>query len=162
MSGDPGGHVAEWLDAEGQRVWRSYLAVTSMLTERLDRRLQERSGLTLVEYAILVHLSEAPDRRIRMLALADTVLVSKSRLSHQVTRLERDGHVRREPCAEDRRGHWAILTDKGYAALRAAAPGHVADVRTHLFDRLDPEQTVRFGEILANLEDGLRTTRKPS
>ncbi|KUP95355.1 MarR family winged helix-turn-helix transcriptional regulator [Thermobifida cellulosilytica] len=145
-----------WLSAEEQRIWRSFLAATSLLQERLDRDLQRRNGLTLVEYAILVHLSEAEGRRMRMRSLADTVIVSKSRLSHQVARLERDGYVRREDCMEDRRGFWAVLTDKGAEVLRAAAPGHVAQVRKYLFDQLSQAQTAEFGEIVTTVERRLR------
>ncbi|NYE48645.1 DNA-binding MarR family transcriptional regulator [Spinactinospora alkalitolerans] len=146
----------DWLDADEQRIWRSYLVVNSLLEERLDRDLQRRNGLTLVEYGILVHLSEAEGQRMRMRTLADTVIVSKSRLSHQVARLERDGHVRRESCSEDRRGSWAVLTAQGEKALREAAPGHVAAVRAGLFERLSDEQVKRLGEIMEIVERGLR------
>ncbi|GAA3975779.1 MarR family transcriptional regulator [Thermobifida alba] len=149
-------NAVNWLSEEEQRIWRSFLAVNSLLQERLDRDLQRRDGLTLVEYAILVHLSEAEGQRMRMRSLADTVIVSKSRLSHQVARLERDGYVRREDCVEDRRGFWAVLTDKGAEVLRAAAPGHVAQVREYVFDRLTDTQVAEFGAIMAVLERGLR------
>ncbi|TDQ52578.1 MarR family winged helix-turn-helix transcriptional regulator [Actinorugispora endophytica] len=149
-------NAVNWLDAREQRVWRGFLAVNSLLQERLDRDLQRRDGFTLVEYAILVHLSEAEGRRMRMRSLADTVIVSKSRLSHQVTRLEKDGYVRRESCEEDRRGSWAVLTPEGLKALRGAAPGHVSEVRANLFDRLTDEQVDSLGEIMAVLEEGLR------
>lgn len=149
-------NAVDWLDAEEQRTWRRFLAVNSLLQERLDRDLRRRDGRTLVEYAILVHLSEADGHRMRMHALADSVIVSKSRLSHQVARLEQEGYVRRESCAEDRRGSWAVLTDKGGRALSRAAPGHVAQVRANLFDRLTPEQAASLGEIMAVLEEGLR------
>ncbi|HLU96986.1 MAG TPA: MarR family transcriptional regulator [Thermobifida alba] len=149
-------NAVNWLSEEEQRIWRSFLAVNSLLQEHLDRDLQRRDGLTLVEYAILVHLSEAEGQRMRMRSLAETVIVSKSRLSHQVARLERDGYVRREDCVEDRRGFWAVLTDKGAEVLRAAAPGHVAQVREYLFDRLTDAQVAEFGEIMAVLERGLR------
>ncbi|MFC7330272.1 MarR family winged helix-turn-helix transcriptional regulator [Marinactinospora rubrisoli] len=148
----------DWLDADEQRTWRSYLVVNSLLEERLDRDLQQRNGLSLVEYGILVHLSEAEGRRMRMRNLADTVIVSKSRLSHQIARLERDGYVRRETCAEDRRGAWAVLTPLGESALHGAAPGHVAAVRANLFGVLSDEQTKQLGEIMGVLEQHLRET----
>ncbi|GAB3205767.1 MarR family winged helix-turn-helix transcriptional regulator [Marinactinospora thermotolerans] len=146
----------DWLNADEQRTWRSYLVVNSLLEERLDRDLHRRNGLSLVEYGILVHLSEAEGMRMRMRNLAHTVIVSKSRLSHQVARLERDGYVRREHCSEDRRGAWAVLTEQGREAIRAAAPGHVALVRASLFDRLNPEQVKHLTEIMDVLERGLR------
>ncbi|GAA3742968.1 MarR family winged helix-turn-helix transcriptional regulator [Salinactinospora qingdaonensis] len=145
-----------WLTDDEQRIWRSYLNVNSMLAEILDRDLQRRHSLSLVEYGILVHLSEAEGARMRMRNLAETVIVSKSRLSHQIARLERDGYVRRENCQEDRRGAWAILTDQGEKALRESAPDHVALVRQHLFDRIGPERVQQLGEIMAQLELGLR------
>ncbi|RCV56691.1 MarR family winged helix-turn-helix transcriptional regulator [Marinitenerispora sediminis] len=150
--------AVNWLDADEQRTWRSYLVVNSMLEERLDRDLQQRNGLSLVEYGILVHLSEADGQRMRMRSLADTVIVSKSRLSHQIARLERDGYVRRETCAEDRRGAWAVLTPSGESKLREAAPWHVAAVRANLFGVLSDEQAKQLGEIMGVLEQRLRET----
>ncbi|MFC4564979.1 MarR family winged helix-turn-helix transcriptional regulator [Nocardiopsis mangrovi] len=143
-----------WLDADEQRTWRSFLRANSQIEQELDRDLQERNGLTLVEYGILVSLSEAEGRRMRMRGLADSVIVSKSRLSHQIARLEQAGHVRRETCAEDRRGSWAVLTDKGARLLDEAATGHVSKVRARLFDRLTPEQAAVLGEIMSALEAG--------
>src|SRR5690606_29239224 len=116
----------EWLSDREQRVWRSLLRAQARMETELDRDLRRSSGLTLVEYGILVALSESPGRRMRMRRLAEEVLVSKSRLTHQISRLESAGHVRREPCEDDRRGFWAVLTDRGVDALVNAAPGHVA------------------------------------
>ncbi|MDT0300759.1 MarR family winged helix-turn-helix transcriptional regulator [Streptomonospora wellingtoniae] len=143
-----------WLDAEEQSVWRSLLRAQSRIEEELDRDLQARSGVGLVEFGILVALSEAPGMRMRMRVLADSVIVSKSRLSHQITRLERAGYVRREPCEEDRRGFWAILTDQGLEVLRAAAGGHVTRVRERVFDRLTREQVRQLGAVMRLLEPG--------
>ncbi|WP_046472067.1 MarR family winged helix-turn-helix transcriptional regulator [Allosalinactinospora lopnorensis] len=152
--------AVNWLDAGEQRIWRSFLRVNSLLHEELDRDLQKRHGLTLVEYGILVHLSEAEGQRKRMRGLADSVIVSKSRLSHQIARLERDGLVRRESCSEDRRGAWAVLTDAGEKALQAAAPDHVSRVREYLFDRLSADHVAQLGAIMGVLEEGLRERAK--
>ncbi|OLT29093.1 MarR family transcriptional regulator [Nocardiopsis sp. CNR-923] len=149
---------ATWLDADEQRVWRGFLRANAALYHDLEKDLRSRCGISLVEYGILVHLSEAEDRRLRMRVLADSVIVSKSRLSHQVARLERDGFVRREHCDDDRRGLWAILTDEGAALLERAAPGHAACVRTLLFDRLDRSQVAQLGEIVTALEGETRVT----
>jgi DNA-binding MarR family transcriptional regulator len=92
-----------------------------------------------------------PDRRLRMSELAAQSLSSKSRRSHQVSRLERQGWVRREECPTDRRGAFAVLTDKGFDVLAEAAKGHVEDVRRHLFDHLTPEQVHTLGEITGTL-----------
>src|SRR3954451_11399931 len=111
-----------WLDAEEQHAWRAYLTATRGLGDMLDRELQRDSGIPHTYYEILVRLSEAPGRTLRMSDLAFASLSSRSRLSHAVARLEEAGWVRRETCDTDRRGAWAVLTDSGFAALAAAAP----------------------------------------
>jgi len=98
-------------------------------------------------YEVLVRLSEAPERSLRMSALADEVRSSRSRLSHAVGQLEQRGWVRRESCATDRRGQVAVLTDAGLAALEQAAPGHVEEVRRLLLDRLTPAQVGQLRRI---------------
>ncbi len=109
-----------------------------LLWDEMERDLQRDSGLSFGHYEILVMLSETPGRSRRMSELADATQSSRSRLSHAVARLEELGWVRREACAEDRRGSLAVLTDEGFAALEAAAPLHVESVRRHLFDVLSP------------------------
>ena len=136
-----------WLGADEMRAWRGYLGLVRLLDDRLNRDLQEQSGLTVADYEILVRLSEAPGRRLRMTELAQGAMISKSRLSHQMTRMEMGGLARREVCPTDRRGSFAVLTDAGYDALAAAAPGHVGSVRKHLFDRLTPAQVKTLGEL---------------
>lgn len=136
-----------WLSDSEQRTWRAYLAATRLVLEELDRELQRDAGLPHGYYVILVALSEAPDRRLRMTELARVTGSSPSRLSHAVTRLEESGWVRREPCADDRRGAFAGLTEAGLSALKAAAPGHVDGVRRHLFDRLTPTQVEQLQAI---------------
>jgi DNA-binding MarR family transcriptional regulator len=145
-----------WLSADEQSVWRSYIAATQMLTERLDQELQRDSGMSHAYYEVLVRLSEAPDRQLRMSTLADRSMSSRSRISHAVARLEENGWVRRESCPTARRGQLAVLTDAGFAALAAAAPGHVEGVRSHLFDRLTAAQVKQLGEICESVADGLR------
>ncbi len=138
---------ARWLDAEEQKAWRAWLYSSQLLQERLDRELTRETGISHAYYEILVQLSEAPERRMRMSQLADRSLSSRSRLSHAVTRLEERGWVAREVCAEDGRGQLAVLTDAGFAALAAAAPVHVEGVRTHLFDQLTPEQVAAMRDL---------------
>jgi DNA-binding MarR family transcriptional regulator len=145
-----------WLDDDEQRVWRSFLAATQLLADRLDQELQRDSGIPHTYYEVLVRLSEVPGRRLRMSELADRSLSSRSRLSHAVARLEQAGWVRRETCATDRRGQLAVLTDEGFAALAAAAPGHVEGVRQHLFDQLSPAQVRQLGEICDAIAAHLR------
>ena len=140
-----------WLDAEEQQAWRAWLYSSLLLQDRLDRELTRETGISHAYYEILVALSEAPERQMRMSELADTCLSSRSRLSHAVSRLEERGWVRRQVCPDDGRGLLAVLTDEGFAALEAAAPVHVEGVRTHLFDQLTPKQVENmrdFGETL--------------
>jgi DNA-binding MarR family transcriptional regulator len=144
-----------WLDAEEQRAWRAYLTATRGLGDVLDRELQRDSGIPHAYYEILVRLSEAPDRALRMSSLAESSNSSRSRLSHAVARLEEAGWVERRDCPTDRRGQVAVLTDKGFAALEAAAPGHVRGVREHLFDRLTPEQVRQLREICEAIAEPL-------
>ena len=145
----PAGAAAEprWLDQEEQKAWRAWLYSTMLLQDRLDRELVHGTGISHAYYEILVALSEAPDRMMRMSELADRCLSSRSRLSHAVSRLEERGWVRRQVCAEDGRGLLAVLTDEGFAALEAAAPVHVEGVRRHLFDQLSPDQVAALRDI---------------
>lgn len=136
-----------WLSPEEQRAWRAYLESTIVLFDALDRQLQREAGIPHAYYEILVRLSEAPDRSMRMSELADRTRSSRSRLSHAVARLEERGWVRRRDCDTDRRGQVAELTDEGFAVLAAAAPGHVAAVRRHVIDRLDAAQIAQLAAI---------------
>ena len=136
-----------WLDADEQKAWRAWLYSSLLLQDRLDRELTHETGISHAYYEILVQLSEAPGRALRMSQLADRSLSSRSRLSHAVSRLEERGWVRRQVCEEDARGQLAVLTDEGFAALEAAAPIHVEGVRQHLFDQLTPEQVAAMRDI---------------
>lgn len=145
-----------WLTTEEQRVWRAYLTASRLLSAQLDRQLQRDAGMPLAYYEILVRLSEAADRALRMSELADAADSSRSRLSHAVSRLEESGWVVRESCATDGRGAIARLTDAGFEALAAAAPGHVEEVRRRLLDQLTPEQVEVLGQLSCAVVDGLR------
>jgi DNA-binding MarR family transcriptional regulator len=146
-----------WLDEDEQQTWRAFLTAQRLLFDRLERQLQRDAGLPHAYYEILVRLSEAPDRTLRMSQLADSSLSSRSRLSHAVARLEAAGWVRRRACAEDRRGAFAELTPEGLAKLEGAAPGHVEAVRADLLDALDRDQQRMLREIsdalVAHLSD---------
>lgn len=113
----------------------------------LEAQLQADSGMPHAYYELLVRLSEAPERRLRMSALAQAAGSSRSRLSHAVGQLEQRGWVRRESCPSDRRGQIALLTDEGFAELERAAPGHVEAVRRLLLDRLTPAQVRQLRDI---------------
>ncbi|MGV9559868.1 MarR family winged helix-turn-helix transcriptional regulator [Streptomyces sp. NPDC003401] len=146
----------QWLTAEEQRIWRSYLHATTLLEDHMDRQLQRDAGMPHVYYGLLVKLAESPQRRLRMTELARDAKITRSRLSHAVARLEKNGWVRREDCPSDKRGQFAVLTDEGLDVLRGAAPGHVAAVRNALFDRLTPEQQKSLGEIMQIVAEGLQ------
>lgn len=132
--------MTRWLDQDEQRAWRAFLAAVSTVQAGLDAQLQADAGMPHGYYELLVRLSEAPERALRMSALAEATGSSRSRLSHAVGQLERLGWVRREPCPTDRRGQVAVLTEQGQQALAVAAPGHVEAVRRLLLDRLSPAQ----------------------
>ncbi len=147
--------TSRWLDDDEKATWRAFLAATRLLMDLLDRELQAGAGMPHSYYEILVRLSEAPGRRVRMSELAERCQSSRSRLSHAVGRLEEAGWVRRQTVESDRRGAVAALTAEGLAALEAAAPIHVDGVRRHLFDRLTPEQVAELGEISRALYEHL-------
>ena len=143
-----------WLTAEQQVSWRSFLLGSARLTDALNRQLEAESGISLSEYEILVRLSEAADRTIRMSELAAAVVQSRSRLTHTVTRMEKQGLVRRETCLDDGRGVNCVLTVEGYDFLVEAAPGHVRAVRENLVDLLTDEQLTTLGQAMAVVARG--------
>jgi DNA-binding MarR family transcriptional regulator len=138
-----------WLDATQQRDWRTFVEGSIRLTDLLDRDLKAKHGLSMAEYEILVRLSEAPDRRLRMAELAEFASQSRSRLSHTVSRLECKGLVSRDTCGADKRGVNAQLTDEGFAFLSKAAVDHVATVREFFIDVVDPDDLVALGRAFA-------------
>jgi DNA-binding MarR family transcriptional regulator len=142
-----------WLSDDEQRTWRAFLAFGAQLDEALDRQLQRDAGMPHAYYQVLAMLSEAPGRSMRMSELARITSSSPSRLSHAVSRLEERGWVRRDRHPTDRRGAVAVLTDDGYAAVVAAAPGHVAAVREVFFDRVDEAQLAVLREVFEELAE---------
>lgn len=141
--------ATRWLSETEQETWRSFVGSCHAFFAAIDAQLQRDAGMPLAYYEILVQLSEAPGRALRMTQLAEATAASKSRVSHAVARLEERGWVRRVDCPTDRRGQIAELTDQGYAVLAAAAPGHVEQVRRTLFDPLTPEQVSQLHAISA-------------
>ena len=151
--------VTRWLEPDELAAWRAYIEGSELLQGRLERELQSECGLSHAEYEVLVRLSEVEDNAIRMTALAEQVVSSKSRLSHLIGRMERAGLVRRESCPTDRRGQLAVLTEAGRQRLLDAAPVHVRGVREHLVDLLTPEQLQRVGEAFRNVATHLHGRR---
>ncbi|MFF9867013.1 MULTISPECIES: MarR family winged helix-turn-helix transcriptional regulator [unclassified Streptomyces] len=147
-----------WLTDAEQRAWRTYLDVNRLLTYQLEKDLQP-FGLTINDYEILVNLSESLERRMRMSDLAAATLQSKSRLSHQITRMENAGLVRRENCESDRRGLYAVLTDHGMETMRKVAPHHVESVRKHFIDLLNPDALHQLHDSLHPIAEQLRGLR---
>jgi DNA-binding MarR family transcriptional regulator len=146
-----------WLTAEQQRVWREYLRVSEMLPAQLTRELQAESGLSSSEYGVLVQLSEADSGRLRPFQLGEALHWEQSRLSHQLTRMERRGLICRENCPSvDGRGAYVSITAAGQTAIESAAPAHASAVLELVFDRLTEEELAAFGriceKILAALE----------
>jgi DNA-binding MarR family transcriptional regulator len=147
--------MTEWLSEDEQRAWRTYLRMGSLLPAALNRQLQQDCGLTLPEYEVLVQLSEAPGQRLRPFQICDALSWEQSRLSHQLTRMERRSLVIRQECAADGRGAFVELTAAGSAAIAAAAPRHVATVRRLFFDRLGETRQAAFEESCAAIVAGL-------
>lgn len=150
MAGD------QWLDPAQQRMWRAYLDSTRLLLQVLDRQLDRDAGLSLTDFEILVVLSEAPGRRLRMRELAEAMTTTRGGVTRAISRLVDAGWVRRIECPDDKRGTLAELTEAGVAKLAAAAPGHVAAVRQNMFDLLGPDDVDRFARLYGEMRDRLR------
>jgi len=147
-----------WLTDDEQQAWRATVHLSQLLLRQLDRDLNAH-GLNGHDYEILVELSEAPDYRLRMTDLADATSQSRSRLSHQVSRMEKRGLVRRDECEGDKRGTFAVLTKEGMNAIERVAPYHVENVRRHFIDRLTPRQLDEIRVSFQPVVDYLRKIR---
>ena len=146
-----------WLTPSEDRAWRAWLAMAERLRAQIARDLLVDSGLSDADYMVLVHLSEAEGRRVRMNDLAARLNWSKSRLSHQLARMQARGLVQREECPSDARGAFAVLGACGLAEIERAAPKHVASVRRHLIDVLDAEQLSQLSAIAELVAGHLRS-----
>ncbi|WP_227978855.1 MarR family winged helix-turn-helix transcriptional regulator [Nocardia spumae] len=163
MANEPSGHPAPqplWLSSAQQRAWRAFMDGHQRLMVELNRQLEDDSDLSLPEYRILVMLSESPGGSLRMSDLADGVLSSRSRLTHQIRRMEEQGMVRRTSCEEDGRGVRAHLTEEGMRRLVAAAPGHVAAVRRAFLDLISPDELDAIGDAFERV-DNANDRRRP-
>jgi DNA-binding MarR family transcriptional regulator len=145
-----------WLTPDEQSHWRSFRDGTALLLDVLGRELDDDAGLSLGEYEVLVRLSEAPGRTLRMSELAGELAHSRSRLTHTIRRMELAGLVARTPCAEDARGVNCTMTDTGWDRIVGAAPGHVDAVRAYLVDVLSAEQLRGLGEAMGAVAQHLR------
>lgn len=144
-----------WLNDEEDRAWRGYEALSTQLSALLHKSLVRNTGLSLSDYAVLVHLSESPEDRLRAYELGTALQWEKSRLSHHLRRMEKRGLVERRTCESDGRGLFVALTPQGRQAIEEAAPLHVADVRAFLIDQLTPAQLESLAEITEKVLAGL-------
>jgi DNA-binding MarR family transcriptional regulator len=146
------------LSAREQAAWRAYIEMNALLTLRLNREMQDGSGISISDFSVLAPLSEHPEGRMRVLALARALGWEKSRLSHQLTRMQQRGLIERSNCDEDRRGAFVVLTAAGRQTVEAAAPRHVESLRRYVFDELSAEQVEALGTIARAVVDRLITT----
>lgn len=153
-----GSELGVWLNHSQQVTWRRLLAIRQRFEERLDQELKAAHGLSLGDYAVLVHLSEAPEQALRMSELAEVLVLSRSGLTRRVDGLVREGLVIRRACPADGRGAYAQLTSAGAAVLSQAAPTHVCGVRRYLIDALGPDRLRGLAEGLDAIDEALGGT----
>ena len=144
-----------WLDEREAHLWQAYRDLQRELRNALDRQLVRDAGLTGADYALLVPLSEAPNGLIRARDLGRLVGWDRSRISHQLRRMEQRGLVAREDCPEDARGSMVRLTPAGRCAIEAAAPNHVTTVRRFFIDQLSDDEIDTLAALFDRLLAGL-------
>ena len=144
-----------WLTPAEESAWRKYIVASRRLLEALDDDLSA-NGLTLSDYEILVHLSDAEDRRLRMSDLAEKTILSRSRLSHRIKYMEGKGWVERQKCASDKRGTWAVMTTKGWNSIVKAAPDHVESIRNRFIDQISKADQANIAAAFDKVEKSLR------
>ena len=150
--------MAEPLSDVEQQAWRTFLETSWALHTHLEDELRAGTGLSLNDYHVMVVLSEAPDRRLRMGELAGRLVFSPSRVTYQISSMVKRGLVRKQACADDGRGQEAVLTDDGMAALEAAAPLHLVTVRDSFIDLLEPGELA----VIARVFERVRSSTKPT
>ena len=148
--------ATKWLNPREMKTWRSYIIASRRLLDALDLDLAAHD-LSMADYEVLALLSEAPERRMRMTELADLAMVSKSRLSHRMKVMEKVGWVKRQACDSDKRGSWAVMTEKGWKAIVKAAPDHVSSVRNRLIDHLTVKDQEELSKIFERIQTKLRS-----
>ena len=143
----PGTSETKWLTAEEARAWRALQHLNMPLAAVLNRQLTRQSNLSTADYAVLVQLSESPEKRMRARDLGLAMSWEKSRLSHHIRRMENRELVSRQECPTDGRGAFIALTATGQTTIEQAAPHHVQTVRSYVIDLLSPEQLRVLAEI---------------
>ncbi len=136
-----------WLSEDETRAWLGYISLSALLGDYLDRQLQRDAGMSHTTYHLLTRLAAEPGHQLRLTELAESLGITRSRLSHMVSKLEELGWLERSSDPSDKRGQYAALTPEGASAQAAAAPGHVEAVRHAVFDQLSPAQVGQLAEI---------------
>ncbi len=145
-----------WLEPDELRVFRAFARSTRALFIQFDRDLQREVGMPRTFFEILWLLHHAPDQALRMSDLAEATGSQPSRITHAVSRLEKDGYVRREHCADDRRGWFAVLTPAGAEMLLLAAPRYAESIRRHLLTPLSGSQREQLSAIGETILESLQ------
>ncbi|WP_265522774.1 MarR family winged helix-turn-helix transcriptional regulator [Oerskovia flava] len=153
--GDAVGHTT--LAPDEERAWRAYQRMQARLGQHLARELAQETGLSDADYDVLHALGDAPDGRLRAIELRLAVEWEKSRLSHQLRRMEQRGLVTREACSDDLRSWDVVLTDEGRDAVTRARCARVRSIHRHVLDRLTPDQVAALTDIADTLNAGLDT-----
>jgi DNA-binding MarR family transcriptional regulator len=143
--------TAELLNEEELAAWRGMLRAHAELTKELDAELAREHNLPLSSYEVLLYLADAPEGRMRMAELADSVLLSRSGLTRLVDRLQREGLLKRERCESDARGYFAEITPKGRRLFDAARRTHLDGVRTLFLSRFSPDELRAMGALWQKL-----------
>ena len=146
----------EWLDETEMRIWLAFLEASGRVLHEVGASLKATAGVHFEDYEVLVHLSEADGKRLRMTELSERLLHSQARLTQRVNRLSQRGLVAREKCETDRRGTYAVITDEGMALIEATAPQHVRDVRVALIDLIQPEEREVVATVLERIAASAR------
>ena len=147
-----------WLDDVEIRAWTGFVRTRDIVAAAVGRDSARESNLTYVEYSVLAFLAEVADHRLTFADLATALEWSQSRLSHQITRMEKRGLVVREPIPDDARRTAARLTERGAEVLGRAAPAHMQSVRRHMVDVLDRQQLTALADIYDTLLDHHRSS----
>lgn len=147
--------MTTWQNSPQRRAWRPYIEASLLLETRLDEDLRTAAGMSLMEYHVLLVLSESPAHRLRMGELAERMVFSPSRLTYQIKTMERRGWVLRQPSPEDKRVNHAVLTATGLETLRAADDHHIDTVQRVFTDHLDERELHVLADVFTRLESRL-------
>lgn len=153
--------MGPWETSRQRRAWRPYIESSVLLETRLDEDLRASSGMSLLDFNLLLVLSESESHRLRMGELASRMVFSPSRLTYQITVLERRGWVLRQPAPDDRRVHHAVLTASGLVALREADRHHIETVRRLFTDDLADHELQVVADVFTRLSSRLHDTGRP-